>query len=512
MMKSRMNWNWFLAITRKGQPVLFNSLVLTAFQDQYYQEVLLLPRGIHFLKYVGGSGGFVVLEANDAETLGGILAERVTPEYLSFFIKQCRHKADRLLRTAHEIQSQAPYNNLCNSDLAVLFNTYSSDVIRVMTFLTTIVVFENVLQQVVEQRLTTHCQEHNIETNLAGSLTSLLLPLEKNIPALAIIELYKLATEVRTNSSLCKLFHLEAPSGLAQMGKKFTAFVTRFDTYLEKYDFMDMQYYAGRPLLPKELFTRIKEVVDGVEDRIARIEQDRKDSEAELKRVSNELKLTPELRSLVGSVQEIHFLRQYRADALFKAGRDVMELLTAIAERLNTTYDSIIMLAHEEIATSIIKGRLTVSKRIINARQEGYAILWVNQRRSIITGNKFTKELALFPAEKKEVKELQGNIASRGTYQGPVTIVTLHEEISKVQPGDVLVSPMTDPYFVPAMVRAGAIITDEGGILSHAAIISREFGIPCIVGTGIATSVLKDGVIVQVDASGEKGRVRIIEK
>jgi pyruvate,water dikinase len=82
------------------------------------------------------------------------------------------------------------------------------------------------------------------------------------------------------------------------------------------------------------------------------------------------------------------------------------------------------------------------------------------------------------------------------------------EEVDKVRNGDVLVSPMTDPYYVPAMVRAGAIVTDEGGILSHAAIVSRELGIPCIVGTGNATSALRDGELVQVDASGDVGYVR----
>lgn len=511
-MTSRTKWNWFPAITRKGQPVLFNSFALTAFQDQYYQEVLLLPRGIHFLKYIGGRGGHVVLEATDAGILGKNLGEHITPEYLSFFTAQCRHKSDRLLRTAHKIRFKTPHDDLNNSDLAVLFTDYSSDVIRVMTFLTTIVVLENVLQQALEQKLVVHCQRRNIKANSTEYLNSLLITLKKNISSLAIIELYILAAEVQSNPSLYKLFNLEPVLALAQMRKKFPTFATKLNIYLEKYDFMDMQYYAGRPLLAEELFARIKEVIDDAKARITQIEQDRRDLEKKFRKVSDELKLTPELHSLVRSVQEIHYLRQYRADALFKAGRDIMPLLTTISKRLNTNYDSVIMLANDEILTSIIKGELTVDKSTMKARQEGYAILWIDQKRSIVTGGKFTKELNLFPAKKKETREFQGNIASRGIYQGRVTIVTRHEEIDKVQPGDVLVSPMTDPYFVPAMVRAGAIITDEGGILSHAAIISREFGIPCIVGTGIATSVLINGVKVQVDASGEKGVVRIIDE
>lgn len=489
---------WFPVITRKGQPVLFNSLALTAFQDQYYQEVLLLPRGIHFLKYVGDPGGFVVLEANDVKIISQILADHVTPEYLSFFIDQCRHKSTRLLRTAQAIRSQAPYKAMDNSELAILFSAYVSDVIRVMTFLTTIVIFENVLQEVLETKLPT------------TPLTSLLFSPEKNIPSLAIIELYQLAAEVHSNPSLLKIFALKPAPALSQIGKKFPTFKTKLDTYLEKYDFMDMEYYAGRPLLTEELFTRIKDMIGNSKDKLTRIRQDRQRTEQEFKQVTNSLKLTPELRALIASVQAIHYLRQHRADALFKAGRDVLGLLKTISKRLNINYASLITLLHDEILASIVKGKLTVDQQTIQVRQQGYAILWVDQKLSIVTGDLFIQELTAFPTVKKQIKEFHGNSAFLGKYRGPVKIVTRHEEINKIQPGDVLVSPMTDPYFVPAMVKAGAIITDEGGILSHAAIVSRELGIPCIIGTKIATSVLKDGFIVEVDASRERGIIRII--
>ena len=74
---------------------------------------------------------------------------------------------------------------------------------------------------------------------------------------------------------------------------------------------------------------------------------------------------------------------------------------------------------------------------------------------------------------------------------------------------EILVSPMTVPDYLPAMKKAKAIITDEGGITCHAAIVSRELGIPCIVGTKIATQVLKDGDRVEVDAN--KGIVKILK-
>ena len=109
-----------------------------------------------------------------------------------------------------------------------------------------------------------------------------------------------------------------------------------------------------------------------------------------------------------------------------------------------------------------------------------------------------------------QVSQLKGMPANSGFYTGPARVVINVSQIAKVQEGDVLVAPMTTVGYVPAMKKAGAIITDIGGITSHAAIVSRELGIPCIVGLKIATSSLKDGDIVEVNAN--HGMVRLIER
>jgi len=95
---------------------------------------------------------------------------------------------------------------------------------------------------------------------------------------------------------------------------------------------------------------------------------------------------------------------------------------------------------------------------------------------------------------------LQGAGASPGSASGPVCIITGAKDGYKLKKGDVLVARMTSPDFVPAMKRAAAIVTDEGGMTCHAAIVSRELGVPCIVGTEHATSVLKGGQQITVDA------------
>jgi pyruvate, water dikinase len=99
---------------------------------------------------------------------------------------------------------------------------------------------------------------------------------------------------------------------------------------------------------------------------------------------------------------------------------------------------------------------------------------------------------------------LSGAPASPGVAYGPVKIVPDPSQIDKVLEGDVLVAEMTTPDFVPAMKRAAAIVTDRGGRTAHAAIVSRELGIPCVVGTEKATATLKDGQVITVDGSNGK--------
>jgi pyruvate,water dikinase len=100
---------------------------------------------------------------------------------------------------------------------------------------------------------------------------------------------------------------------------------------------------------------------------------------------------------------------------------------------------------------------------------------------------------------------LTGVAASPGIAVGPVRIVPESSQIDRVQNGDILVAEMTTPDFVPAMKRAVAIVTDRGGRTAHAAIVSRELGVPCIVGTEVATKVLSDGQEITVD--GYRGEV-----
>ena len=117
----------------------------------------------------------------------------------------------------------------------------------------------------------------------------------------------------------------------------------------------------------------------------------------------------------------------------------------------------------------------------------------------------------LHPKGEKEIKmHLEGFAASRGVAEGPARVVLRFEEFSKVKSGEILVCPYTGTAWTPLFVKIAGVVTDTGGMLTHAAIAAREYGIPAVVGTWNATSSIRDGDIVRID--GGAGVVDILKR
>ncbi len=126
--------------------------------------------------------------------------------------------------------------------------------------------------------------------------------------------------------------------------------------------------------------------------------------------------------------------------------------------------------------------------------------LYIVQTRPITTVVSNQKTLDK-QSEITQKPDLTGEQASPGTATGVVIIINNPKEINRVQKGQILVTSMTTPDFVPAMKKVNGIITDKGGQTSHAAIVSRELGVPCVVGTKTATKVFKEGDIVTLNGT-----------
>ena len=109
-----------------------------------------------------------------------------------------------------------------------------------------------------------------------------------------------------------------------------------------------------------------------------------------------------------------------------------------------------------------------------------------------------------------DVSEIKGFAASAGVVEGPARVLKLLKDIVNLQPGEVLVCPSTNPSWAPVFTNIKAAVTDIGGLTSHAAIVCREYGVPSVTGTGVATQVIKTGDIVKVD--GDTGVVTLVER
>lgn len=165
-----------------------------------------------------------------------------------------------------------------------------------------------------------------------------------------------------------------------------------------------------------------------------------------------------------------------------------------------------------ESLVNYFKGK-RLSEKELAERKKTYVLLIKNNKVLVLTGKKaleFSKENFSENLNIKNNKEIRGVIASKGKARGIARIVITQEDQAKMKKGDILVSTMTTPYLMSAVKRAAAIVTDEGGLTAHAAIIARELNIPCIIGTKYATKVLKDGDLIEVDAN--KGIIKILGK
>lgn len=131
--------------------------------------------------------------------------------------------------------------------------------------------------------------------------------------------------------------------------------------------------------------------------------------------------------------------------------------------------------------------------------------VYIVQSRPVTTLETKKREQRVIDTAMKSKLLLDGLAASPGIGVGKVVLIKKASEINKVKEGDVLVAEMTNPDYVPAMKRASAIVTDLGGRTSHAAIVSRELGIPAVVGTSSATKILATGELITVD--GAEGKV-----
>ncbi len=214
------------------------------------------------------------------------------------------------------------------------------------------------------------------------------------------------------------------------------------------------------------------------------------------------LKLKKQEKILFKIVRTLVYLKDLRDDFRRQAIYYIRaSLFKEIANRMGISLRDISYLQEKEIIEFLDNN---VQSAKFRERQKGF-IIFFNEKKHLIckSGNDLEKAIQMlgFTKDEHKLAEITGLPASKGIVRGKVAIVKGAKDLRKVKKNNILVAVTTHPDYVPAMQKAAAIVTDEGGITSHAAIVSRELKKPCIVGTKTATKTLKDADIVEVDAN-----------
>jgi phosphohistidine swiveling domain-containing protein len=220
--------------------------------------------------------------------------------------------------------------------------------------------------------------------------------------------------------------------------------------------------------------------------------------------LKEELDLDGNEIEMINLNKEVAYLRDYRDEVRRKTVYLIHFLYEEISKRFGISYNDLMLYSTPEL----IEGK-RLSAEEFEERKGDTASLLENGKLVVYSGKEmdsFLERIGFVTEDYSQIKEIKGTVASQGKVKGPAKIIKLDKDIEKVEKGDVMVAVTTHPDYTLKMQIASAIVTDEGGITCHAAIVSRELGIPCIVGTETGTKVLKDGDIVEVDA--EKGVVR----
>lgn len=339
-------------------------------------------------------------------------------------------------------------------------------------------------------------------------------------------EIDKIFSKVATCPNYYPLAYSEEPLDLLRIAKKYKnneRIDELIDEHIKKYSWIKGPLEMENMVYDKDDYIQriLNLVEDNIDEKIDNIINVRKNIEQDYINILEQYNFNIRIVKLIKAIRDFIFLRTYTtefSDHLFFVGRTT--ILKEISNRINIQLSDLIMLEDKEIV-DILNNNGKISDTIIDAlnqRKIGFAIIWLNGNVQTLFGNEsilVQEEISKVfkTSSSNEINTntiILGNIANKGKVQGIAKVLNNYNDIYKVNRGDILVASMTTPDLISAMEKASGFITDEGGITCHAAILSREFDVPCIVGTVDATKKIHDGDLVELDAYN--GRINILKK
>jgi phosphohistidine swiveling domain-containing protein len=319
----------------------------------------------------------------------------------------------------------------------------------------------------------------------------------------ALFDLVRIAQKDKNLRYMLEAGQMPTQTGLKKKNRHLYFKILQFT---EKYGWLGTRHFLGEPTQVKDVIRQIWQLKElDIESERTRRRQAGELRERQFAEAVAELGIEGNDLEIVNGICEHVYLKSYRKELMSKVAFEMRPLFWEISDRMGLGYDEFVNLTLDEVREFFEKGEV-LSLETLKEREQGYAYAVIGSEIMLVVGDMLQRVKASLYTQYKD--EVTGQPANVGIVTGIVRVVLKKEDVDKLRTGDVFVTDMTNADIAVAACRCSAIVTDKGGILCHAAILSRELGIPCIVGTGNATQILKDGQWVEVDAT--KGVVRLL--
>ena len=544
---------WMLAEDIPDCDYFFSSVWLDTFVKQFanpsgraYKKILTIYRGEHLWFYFG---------EKDSNEVGKNIVNRFLnePQFSSQVNQQIIIEADKLRRFAESIP-ETELQKLSKEELNYFYQEHKkihSEYYQWAWIPVAVDMFHNNLTETLKkyliQKITSYNSDkpnnldnqNNQDEKVNEYFILLTQPSEKSLIQIEHEEFLHIAQEIQNSKEQHKLFSelyrvfleqeaspygwkTHTPEYEEALSRKVEEIKTKIDRRIyKKIEELYLKYYYVKFMwIGKEgvhSFNHyIKELVKFIGNKsdakalLEDIECSFKEIAKKKERLAKELDLEPRWKTLFESFGDFMVTKIYRRYAQIYAIYRMQPILKEITTRLNIQFLQVKFMIPSEIEDSLLRNKLP-NLQELQKRTELSVYYGDSHETFFFTGIEAKRIVEKLEAKKvEEVNEFKGQTGCPGKAQGRVKIIIRPQDMPKMNQGDILVSIATDPDIVPAMKKAAAFITEQGGVTSHAAIVAREMNTPCVIGTKIATRVLKDNDLVEVDAS--KGIVRVLER
>ncbi|MBU1036812.1 hypothetical protein KKF32_02100 [Patescibacteria group bacterium] len=488
---SKINW---IQVTKSGKlPLFLMCTIPYAYKEGYLGKVLKADFKIHYYRRILGASYFAKKEWDDYLKLIKI-KENNNPGYLLKIGTEFEKRIKEIILFCKKYNNR-DFSKVKLQELKKIYDQFIDLKKQWLTPDYTYYVIDRYLPEILTIEISKKLKNKERFNEIIEVLTSLdrstLIREEK-------VRLLKLADLIKK-----KKFSFKS--------KKIQKLIKN---HIEKFGFLNYYFYYYKPYTAIQLEKRIKEILGkNIKAEIKKVAAQEKNKELTQK-IIQELNLSKKTRLIIKTLKQWGYCLNYLDEAGCLINHYFKNFLLELAKRMKISYAMLVEMNFEEIDDFFKKGEISPQLKIkLKERIKSWGLIWSGGKLNIYSGKELAKleksEVKQKKTQTKQVKLIKGVNASSGVVKGKIRLLESHCDIFKMKKGEILVTSKTNPKFVPAMEKALAIITDEGGLLSHAAVVSRELKIPCITGTKIATKMLKNGDQVEVDA--DKGIVKKIK-